>query len=98
LAFLRIILYVGQGVIHGLLGSIQVQFTLVVITVIIGIDLGVGLFDDLLVSLDDCVALLLILVVFMELLFSEFVQGRLFGYLDVLGFLLDDLIADLDEL
>jgi hypothetical protein len=98
LAFLRIILNVGQGVIHGLFGSTKVRITLVVITVIVGIDLGVGLFDDLLVPLDDRVALLLVLVVFIELFFSEFVQSRLLGHLDVLGFLLDDLVADLDEL
>jgi hypothetical protein len=98
LAFLRIILYVGQGIIHGLLSSTQVEITLVVIIVFVGIDLGVGLFYDLLVPLDDRVTLLLVLVVFMELLFSEFVQSRLLGHLDVLGFLLDDLVADLDEL
>jgi hypothetical protein len=81
-----------------LFGSTKVRITLVVITVIVGIDLGVGLFDALLVPLDDRVALLLVGVVFMELLFSEFVQGRLLGHLGVLGFLLDDLVADLDVL
>jgi hypothetical protein len=44
----------------------------------IGIDLGVGFFEGLHVSLDDLVAVLLILMVIMELLLSELVKGGLF--------------------
>jgi hypothetical protein len=70
----------------------------VIINVIVGLDLGVAIFDNLHVTLDDFVALFLILIVFMELLLSEFVKSGLFRHFGFWGFLLDDLVADLDEL
>jgi hypothetical protein len=69
----------------------------VVVTIDIRIDLGVGFFECLHVSLDDLVTVLLILMIIMELIISKFVNSGLLGYFRFLGFLLDDLVADLDE-
>jgi hypothetical protein len=48
--------------------------------------------------LDDLIALLLIFVILTQLLISEFIQGCRCGLLRFFGLLLDDLVADLDEL
>jgi hypothetical protein len=92
------ILYVGQGGIDGFLSSIQARVTLVVITVVVGLDLVVGFFEGLHVTLYDLVTVLLIIRIIMELLLSEFVKSGLFRHFGFWGLLLHDLVADLDEL
>jgi hypothetical protein len=48
--------------------------------------------------LDDLIALLLIFLILKELIISEFIQGCIRWLLGFFGLLLDDLVADFDEL